>query len=114
MDNPIKYGLRPNKHVVSKTKNAYIISFYHQVHFIDLSPNASHDRLGKRDLLGDSQRYHAEHCFSYIRQGMRCAADSTLEGPDLVPEPVQSGWGVYHQSRRWDSFLTWMDENSAT
>ena len=102
-----------------------MVSFYHQlhclrdlqVHFVGLSANASHDGLGKREPLGDSQRYHAEHCFNYIRQGIRCAADSTLEGPDLVPEPGQSplrGWGVIHQCRKWDSFLTWMDENSAT
>ena len=101
-----------------------MVSFYHQLHclrdlqvrLVGLSANTSHDVSRTEELLHESQRFHVEHCFSYIRQGIRCAADTTLEGPDLIPEPGRSplrGWGVQHQCRKWDDLLNWMEENAA-
>ncbi|KAI1264680.1 hypothetical protein F5Y18DRAFT_389779, partial [Xylariaceae sp. FL1019] len=43
---------------------------------------------------------HAEHCFSYLRQGILCAGDTTLEGPDRLG-PIL-GYGFQHVCRRWD------------
>lgn len=45
---------------------------------------------------------HAEHCFAYLRQGIMCAGDTTLEGPDPERRGTLQGWGVVHQCRIWD------------
>lgn len=107
------------------TENAYMVSFYHQLHclrhlqvqFVQLLPNGSRDRGSAVDIFKDTDRHHAEHCFSYIRQAISCAGDTTLEGPDLFPEPGESplrGWGVQHQCSKWDHLLHWMKDNAAT
>ena len=44
---------------------------------------------------------HAEHCFAYLKQGVMCAGDTTLEGPDNDSRGLQ-GWGVVHQCRMWE------------
>ena len=54
---------------------------------------------------------HYAHCFDYLRQGIICAADSTLEG--LTPEGG-SGWGVIHrQCKDFDRLKEWADQNAA-
>lgn len=45
---------------------------------------------------------HAEHCFAYLRQGIMCAGDTTLEEPDPERRGTLQGWGVVHQCRMWD------------
>lgn len=44
---------------------------------------------------------HIEHCLAYIKQGVMCAGDTALEGPDIGGGTLQ-GWGIKHECRRWD------------
>jgi hypothetical protein len=36
---------------------------------------------------------HAEHCFAYLRPGIMCAGDTTLEGPDVGGKGTLQRWG---------------------
>jgi hypothetical protein len=59
--------------------------------------------------------YHVEHCFSYLRQGIQCGGDLTLEGPDIVDGPNQGtlhGWNVSHSFVDWSSLRHWMLDHS--
>jgi hypothetical protein len=125
VDNPEQYGLIPNQNVV-KTDNAYMMSFYHQLHCLhELQVQyvrlygivSSHEYDYEGWALHEEERNHAEHCFSYIRQAIQCSGDITLEGPDLVRESGQSplrGWGVQHQCRNWENMVRWVDEHAAS
>lgn len=43
---------------------------------------------------------HAEHCFDYLREGVMCAGDTTLEGPDSAGRTIEV-WGAMHDCRKW-------------
>lgn len=43
---------------------------------------------------------HVEHCIAYIKQGVMCAGDTALEGPDVGGGTLQ-GWGIKHECRTW-------------
>jgi len=69
---------------------------------ISSSPN-SNASLGGKGEGEDSHRgkgdgeiwlRHAEHCFAYLRQGIMCAGDTALEGPDGDGEGTWDGSGV--------------------
>src|SRR6266496_4664220 len=58
---------------------------------------------------------HMNHCFDYVRQALKCGADTTLEW-DLLDENGDSkggagGWGVPHQCRDWDAVLDFAEEH---
>ena len=77
------------------------------------------------------QRAHIAHCFDYVRQGIMCAADMTIESPNVPPEewfegiseellrekfgdqkPVfVDGWGIKHQCRSFDEAKDWVFRN---
>lgn len=94
--NPQAYSLRPNRGVVAVTENIYMLSAHHQLHCL----RQLHLSFFDSRLDGGHQK-HAEHCFDYLRQGIICAGDSTLEGPDLGKSSL-SGNGVVHRCRAWD------------
>ena len=51
---------------------------------------------------------HVLHCFDYLRQGIMCAADSTLEWPRQEVDGRRfavDGWGVEHQCADWVSVV---------
>lgn len=41
---------------------------------------------------------HTSHCFDYIRQGIQCAGDITLEGPSVDLRQQIIGMGTMHHS----------------
>jgi len=59
------------------------------------------------------QMLHINHCFDYIRQGIMCAGDMSLEGAikgtaDLQPTDDLrriNGWGSSHECKNFVSFL---------
>ena len=113
---PQKYGLKANDHVLSGVTNAYMVSFYHQLHCIKaLQMQFVTSQMNSSGTTWDSN--HANHCFSYLRQAAICGGDMTLEGLD---EDVESGergihgWGTVHICRNWETILDWMHENAAT
>jgi hypothetical protein len=58
---------------------------------------------------------HMNHCFDYVRQALKCGADTTLEW-DLLDENGNSkggagGWGVPHQCRDWKAVLEFVEKH---
>ncbi|KAK2052711.1 hypothetical protein LY76DRAFT_467223, partial [Colletotrichum caudatum] len=53
-----------------------------------------------RDTEAEADLLHLGHCFDFLRQGILCAADPTLEalGPGFTET---TGEGVVHQCRDW-------------
>jgi hypothetical protein len=53
------------------------------------------------------QEDHVYHCFDYIRQGLMCNADLTVEWPreeENGERVAVDGWGVEHQCKDWVSW----------
>jgi len=78
----------------------YCISMFHQLHCIATLKTAFE--------AGDNENAHLGHCFDYLRQGVMCAGDMTLEpvlelGTDKVQ--VVDGWNVVHQCRNYDTMM---------
>ena len=89
------------------------VSMWHQLHCLD--------HLRTVLVLGDDGSDHTEHCFHYLRQGILCAADTTLEpgGPSMrVPGgglgQIATGVNVTHTCRDWRQVYDWMAEQHAT
>lgn len=82
-----------------------MISAYHQLHCLRKLQIAftilTSQILNATDQDKEMSVKHAEHCWDYLRQGIVCAGDSTLEGPD-VEGGTLLGYGVQHQCRQWD------------
>ena len=51
--------------------------------------------------------HHDAHCFDYIRQGILCAGDTTIEGHTGDGH----GWGSEHQCKDIKSIQEWVDEH---
>jgi len=57
--------------------------------------------------------YHIAHCFDYLRQGIICAGDATLEGNNSMKYPdVEIPWGTVHRCANWDALRDWADERT--
>lgn len=76
-------------------------------------------------------RGHTAHCFDYVRQGIMCAGDLTIESANEFPEkwlegigedalrekygghkPVLvDGWGIKHQCRDFGEAWDWTSRN---
>ena len=57
--------------------------------------------------------YHIAHCFDYLRQGILCAGDLTLEGNNTARYPgVEVPWGTTHRCVNWKAAREWADERT--
>jgi hypothetical protein len=70
--------------------------------------------------LPDDYHAHFLHCIDYLRQGIMCSADLTLEAHDATDSddlgPLDGGWSGYHgeatssfslqKTVRWIGMLT--------
>lgn len=75
----------------------------------DSQSDAQNDDEGNQKANED---FHIAHCFDYIRQGILCAGDSTLEGNNSATYPgVDIPWGTKHRCKNWDAMKDWADEN---
>jgi len=57
---------------------------------------------------------HMTHCFDYIRQGISCAGDLSMEWPRTEPDGRRfavDGWGIPHECKDWSAIMNYMDEN---
>lgn len=86
----------------------YMMSVFHQLHC--LSYLAEHYQRGYAGVaLTDEVAHHTGHCFNYLRQGIMCAADTTLEGKT----EAGPGEGSQHECADYDALLEWANKNSA-
>jgi Mycotoxin biosynthesis protein UstYa len=61
----------------------------------------------------DYRLQHAIHCFDYVRQGIQCAGDSTLEEGTLTESGELSRvvWGRPHLCNNWDYIWKYAEEH---
>ncbi|PPJ50685.1 hypothetical protein CBER1_07703 [Cercospora berteroae] len=149
VEEPERFGLPPGKapnqdDKARSSKGAfYDLSVFHQLHC--LVKIREHVRLvefamseivressavdGKLDesslkrlLQPLEQERHMEHCFDYLRHGIMCAGDMSLEGVIVGEQKgngmvrrsggrVVDGWGMKHQCKSWDAILEYVREN---
>jgi CTP-dependent riboflavin kinase len=86
----------------------YMMTVFHQLHC--LSYIAEHYQQGYGGTnLTEEVAHHTSHCFNYLRQGIMCSADTTLEG-ETKEGP---GEGSVHECVDYDALLTWANKNGA-
>lgn len=76
----------------------------------DLSSSAASRKLEKtKHILTSAGGVHVGHCFDYLRQGIKCSGDMSLEWP-VVQDVLNGidGWGIPHVCRSWVSFPLWL------
>lgn len=56
---------------------------------------------------------HLNHCWEYLRQGLMCNADVTLEW-HKYGEHAGTGWGYQHQCKDWDAIVAWVEHHRLT
>ncbi|KAL5121553.1 hypothetical protein ACEQ8H_000625 [Pleosporales sp. CAS-2024a] len=102
----------PEPHIIALDRHndgpGFMMSVFHQLHC--LSYLAEHYQRGYRGhALTNEVAHHSAHCFNYIRQGITCNADITLEGKtDLGP-----GEGSEHECVDYDALLEWANQHAA-
>lgn len=85
-----------------------MVTVFHQLHC--LSYLAEHWQRGYMGVnLTDEVAHHTAHCFNYLRQGIMCSADTTLEGKTAAGP----GEGSEHECTDYDALLKWANENSS-
>lgn len=108
---PSSYDL-PDPYTVQLDRHndgpGYMMSVFHQLHC--LSYLAAHFQQGYGGVeLEEEVAHHSAHCFNYLRQGIVCSADTTLEGKtDAGP-----GEGSKHECKDYDAVLAWANEHKA-
>ncbi|KAJ5488137.1 hypothetical protein N7453_011591 [Penicillium expansum] len=120
-DDPSHYGMEgivataewnairpPGKGYVSPGEEhfAFGVSMWHQMHCLN------HIRAVL--VNGDDGSDHTAHCFHYLRQGILCAADTTLESGGTSMklangDQVATGGGTVHTCRDWRQVHDWME-----
>ena len=79
---------------------------WHQIHCLN--------HIRAMLVNGDDGSDHTAHCFHYLRQGILCAADTTLEsGGDGMRlangDVVANGDRTVHTCRDWRQVHDWME-----
>lgn len=121
------YGLPPSIDGKAEGSRVYAVAAFHQLHCLRIIRGAWFAVIkdgpgildGPVDLPGHpaykALAGHVAHCFDYIRQGLMCAGDSSLEaflegdGVTLRPQG-SSGWGVEHRCVEYDALVRWTDK----
>ncbi|KAJ0336017.1 hypothetical protein COL154_012701 [Colletotrichum chrysophilum] len=85
---------------------AFGVSMWHQMHCLN--------HIRAVIVNGDDGSDHTWHCFHYLRQGILCAADTTLEAGGTskkLPngDKVATGGGTVHTCRDWRQVHDWME-----
>nr|XP_036578869.1 uncharacterized protein CTRU02_11123 [Colletotrichum truncatum]KAF6786252.1 hypothetical protein CTRU02_11123 [Colletotrichum truncatum] len=109
-------GLSPNNNtVIDGLENVFAISAFHQLHCLQSLQSNLVDLAKSRRTPEETLQVikHASHCVEYLRQGIHCAADNTLEGPNLEGpggDSLLQVWGVHHNCQSWDDLVDWRDK----
>ncbi|KAI1763930.1 hypothetical protein GGR53DRAFT_495490 [Hypoxylon sp. FL1150] len=118
IQNPSQYGLPPG---ISDDHNppdveVFGISMFHQLHCLMIIRDVFWANAGSK-AADEEEVKHVNHCFDYIRQGIMCAGDMSIEGA-AKPKPGESsnvyrvnGYGSRHQCKNYQTAREWMDKN---
>jgi hypothetical protein len=84
-----------------------MVSVFHQLHC--LSYLAGHFQQGYGGTkLEEEVSKHSAHCFNYLRQGIICSADTTLEGETNAGP----GEGSEHECVDYGALLKWANAHA--
>ncbi|KXX79402.1 hypothetical protein MMYC01_204047 [Madurella mycetomatis] len=111
IDDPSGYDL-PEPYTVALDRQrdgpGYMMTVFHQLHC--LSYLVEHYQQGYAGVgLTEEVAHHTAHCFNYLRQGIMCSADTTLEGKT----EAGPGEGSEHECTDYDALLEWANKHSA-
>ncbi|KAK4099848.1 hypothetical protein N658DRAFT_497826 [Parathielavia hyrcaniae] len=95
----------------------YMVTVFHQLHCLSYLAEHfqrgynvnSNGGTGTRQQLTDEVAHHASHCFNYLRQGITCSADTTLEGKAAAGP----GEGSEHECVDYEALLRWANDHAA-
>ncbi|OAL02085.1 hypothetical protein IQ06DRAFT_376278 [Phaeosphaeriaceae sp. SRC1lsM3a] len=86
----------------------FMMSVFHQLHCLSYLAEYFQRGYGGHEMTKEVS-HHTAHCFNYIRQGITCNADITLEGKtDAGP-----GEGSEHECVDYDALLEWANKHAA-
>jgi hypothetical protein len=85
-----------------------MMSVFHQLHCLSYLAEHFQQGYGGAELDGEVA-HHSAHCFNYLRQGIMCAADTTLEGKT----EAGPGEGSEHECVDYDALLDWANKHAA-
>ncbi|KAH7412050.1 hypothetical protein DE146DRAFT_642107 [Phaeosphaeria sp. MPI-PUGE-AT-0046c] len=86
----------------------FMMSVFHQLHCLSYLAEYFQRGYGGHEMTKEVS-HHTAHCFNYIRQGITCNADLTLEGKtDAGP-----GEGSEHECVDYDALLEWANKHAA-
>ncbi|KAH7322528.1 hypothetical protein B0I35DRAFT_476471 [Stachybotrys elegans] len=109
--NPEKYDL-PEPHTVAvnlyEDGPGYMMTVFHQLHCLSYIAEHYQQGYAGTNLTGEVA-HHTSHCFNYLRQGIMCTADTTLEGKTKEGP----GEGSEHECVDYDALLKWANDNGA-
>lgn len=90
--------------VLEPGPRSYAVTMYHQLHCLNsMRYDLTQSKIGKKATA--AQLGHAHHCYNYIRQGLQCGLDLTLQPKN------GGGSGVTHVCRDWVQIRTFMEQN---
>ncbi|KAI6092237.1 hypothetical protein F4821DRAFT_159472 [Hypoxylon rubiginosum] len=117
IQNPSQYGLPPG---ISDEHNppdveVFGISMFHQLHCLMIIRDVFWANAGSKEA-DEEEVHHVNHCFDYIRQGIMCAGDMSIEGAAKMREGDThvdrvNGYGSSHQCKNYQSSRDWMDKH---
>lgn len=123
VDEPEKYADLGPGIATAAGQQQYDVSVFHQLHcltyvrtylyaVLDVAQRRGGGGGGDND---DGDRAflaheddHVFHCLDYVRQGLMCSADLTVERPREEPDGSRfavDGWGVGHECKSWVSLV---------
>jgi len=86
-------------------------------HFLQAGLKSAFERMiNENDTSHMKHSSHLAHCFDYLRQGVMCAGDMTLEpafeltGEDAGVKAV-NGWNVEHQCKNYQMIYDFAEEH---
>ncbi|EAA30505.2 hypothetical protein GE21DRAFT_10632 [Neurospora crassa] len=86
-----------------------MISVFHQLHCLYMT------RAGyfaaKSGNLDEVNTPHLTHCWDYLRQGIMCNADTTLEWITYPDESGSTGWGYQHTCKDFGAVFEWAERH---
>jgi len=96
---------------VEEGEDTYMITAIHQLHCL----RTIFRSYGKLRLSGpeavDVDDAHLAHCFDYLRQGLMCSVDTSLEGNSTQ---YGEGWGSVHVCKDYSKILGWIEHHTET
>lgn len=93
----------------SKKEQHAMITVFHQLHCLYMT------RAGyfaaRSGSLDEINTPHLMHCWDYLRQGIMCNADTTLEWITPPDESGSTGWGYQHTCRDFGAVFEWAERH---